>query len=585
MLMVFVALTLVMTYPLVLHIGSAIPGWPGDNFFYVWQFSWVQEALANPMKSIWYAPSVYYPDGFDLRNAELTPANSIGMAPVTAMVGPVVSYNVMNLLTFMLSAYFMYRLIVWMTDSDLAGMIAGCVFAFSAYRMAHFAGHPNLMSTQWVPLMFLGIEAFLLYGKRKYAILASLSFGLLALSTWYYAYFAALVLPIYLFVRVRQERNLSVDWRRIGDALLGGIIALAMVLPFTVPYLQFWTQGKMRHSFAGIDQVSAEITDYLIPTLRHPLWGVAVQRMLGEQARLFWVERALFLGGVALFLALFGVLFRWRDPRVRAILLLVLVAVVLSLGPTLHWQGERIGLPLPNRLANALLASPSLTNTLGQIEPKLLAQLQTDHSLPVPMPALFLVLLSPFGRSMRVWARFGVFVSFAIAWLAGLGIAELRDRVGARGHTRWVAVAAGTILFLLLFELVAIPYQITPAQPRPVDEWLRRQDGEFTIIEFPIDLNDARPLFYQTVHRKNIVNGAYVTFTPPGFLKRMQTLESFPFSAEANRELHSMKVQFVLVDLDAYGIRRDQAESALAKLEGLELMENFGNMRVYRLHP
>jgi hypothetical protein len=31
---VFVALTVVMTYPLAFHLTDQIPGWPGDNFHY-----------------------------------------------------------------------------------------------------------------------------------------------------------------------------------------------------------------------------------------------------------------------------------------------------------------------------------------------------------------------------------------------------------------------------------------------------------------------------------------------------------------------------------------------------------------------
>ena len=47
-LLFFAVLTVAWTWPLVEHIGDALPGVPGDNYSFVWNLWWMRFALAHP---------------------------------------------------------------------------------------------------------------------------------------------------------------------------------------------------------------------------------------------------------------------------------------------------------------------------------------------------------------------------------------------------------------------------------------------------------------------------------------------------------------------------------------------------------
>ena len=152
----FAGATILMTWPLAAHMSSAVIGWKGDNLYYVWLLGWVKNALSagqNPL----VVPFLNFPYGWNLAYTEITPVNNVMGLPFSLALNPVFAYNAVILLTYVLSGVFVYGWVVGMTQNRSAGLVAGALFAFSPYRVAHSYGHLPLMGTQWLVLHYAGL--------------------------------------------------------------------------------------------------------------------------------------------------------------------------------------------------------------------------------------------------------------------------------------------------------------------------------------------------------------------------------------------------------------------------------------------
>jgi hypothetical protein len=64
----FAALAVGWTWPLLLHLGNAVPGGPGDNYSFVWNLWWMRHVLATPHLSYFHTRYLFYPFGTTIAN-------------------------------------------------------------------------------------------------------------------------------------------------------------------------------------------------------------------------------------------------------------------------------------------------------------------------------------------------------------------------------------------------------------------------------------------------------------------------------------------------------------------------------------
>jgi hypothetical protein len=81
--------------------------------------------------------------------------------PFSLAAGPLAGYNITLLLSFVLSGVFMYAWVARLTESQLGGLIARALFAFSPYCLAYAYGHWPLMGTQYLVVYFNGLLGIL----------------------------------------------------------------------------------------------------------------------------------------------------------------------------------------------------------------------------------------------------------------------------------------------------------------------------------------------------------------------------------------------------------------------------------------
>lgn len=161
----YLALAVLATHPLALRAGSAIP-MGGDSWANYWNLWWVKTALLERGVSPYVTPDLHFPYGTTLYFHTLNLLGGIVSLPIVSALGVPAGYNFLVLLSFVLSGYGTYRLVLYVLTRQsptmepgralqLGAFVAGVAFTFSSYRYAHLLGHLDLVSTQWLPFSML----------------------------------------------------------------------------------------------------------------------------------------------------------------------------------------------------------------------------------------------------------------------------------------------------------------------------------------------------------------------------------------------------------------------------------------------
>ncbi len=580
--LLFLVLAVIVTWPLALHLGTHIIGpFHGDNLEYVWKIWWVKHALIDLRQSPLIQPDIFYPYGYPLAYGEITPIHTYLGLPLTVLLGPVATYNLFILVSFVLSGLFTYLFVRRWTRSSPAGIVAGIIFAFCPYRMARIAGNLPLVDTHWLPLCLLFVERYI--GRRRWgdAALAGLSFSALALSSWYYMAALGLLLPVYLLARVRGWRDQ--DWKSwMQGGLVFGLVASVSIFPFLVPYLGVQQTGEAMVPLEQAAFWSASLTDYLTPNPRHFLWGDWVREHLTFYIGGLPYEFLLGWGLVSTILALYG----WRRGSTREWGWWIVIALVLSLGPVLTLFSRTISFPAPagfSRLANGALdwlGRHSLVH-----EPYALAP---PGSVAIPLPALLLRWFVPGLAGMRSWGRFAIFATFGVAVLGGIGVSSfMQEGLETRPSRatvfgRWsVAVLLAGLVF---FEFYTGPQQLVEPGPRPVDEWLAARPERATIIQLPLAVALSGPQMYYTIHHQQRLASGYGTYLPILFETSYPELDEIA----SDRAVHTLAtwggrgIDLILVD-ERDMPSDDPRWEMIASQSRLELETIQDGVRVYRI--
>lgn len=578
---IFSIAAILITFPLILHLGDRIPGWPGDNAYFYWEYWWFKHALLDLHMSPFVDHELYYPVGLELARDEMMPANTLLGLPFTISFGPAVAYNVMLLLTFPLSGYAVFRIIEEVTGSRLAALVGGLAFAIAPFRIIRLSGHPNLLTTQWLAFCLLFVERFFHSRRWLDGALAGFFFGLNALAAWYYLYIGAVALGIYALVRARPLRKTLQDRNSWMGAGLFAILASLLIVPFAIPYLQLTQTSTLTRTFSDLDFWSANPTDLLQPNPLHPIWGHAVREIFPFQ----WsqeVERTLSLGWVLVLLAGIGIWKFGARSVVQALAIMTLMSFVFTLGPTLHWAGVRVEYSLPSRLVQ-LVERVGLTAVVRDwVDPSLAQAMEAGRGF-VPLPAMLLYAIVPLTSSLRAILRFGSATFLGVALLASFGLVAIKQ------HSKQMTLPliVGSLAIFELWSGLPDKYPLwTEIRPRPVDEWLAAQGSQNVIVEYPVieNVSAAATMHHTFNHQLMVLGGFPSSFKPPVLFERAERIQSFP-SVSALAALREFKTRYVLVTpgLFANANEWQNFQLGLIALPDLQMIGNIGGVLVFEI--
>ena len=567
-LLLFVVLSLVLTYPLALHLTDAVED-RQDALLNVWITAWDgHQLLSDPLDL--FDANIFYPYPRTLAYSELLLGNGLLSLPITAATGnPVLGYNVALLLSFVLSGFGTYLLVLSLTRSPGAGMVAGTIFSFSAYRMTNLA-QAQLLTTQWMPFALLALLQLVRSPRVRHVVTFVLLFCLQALSSFYYAILLAMAvaglvawqLAVRLWLRVRAGVQDGFHLRRVLlYLLLAAVLCVLIVLPFALPYFQVQRDLGFERSLADNEPFSASLRQYLmVPSgsVVHGWWLPSDDTPIAGG----YAVDALFPGLIALALSVWG-LVRGRGAVRWFFLLLAAVSLVLSFGPRLYLApGQPAG-------------------------------------LEIGLPYAWLYAVVPGFKALRAPVRFDALVMLSLAVLAGYGLAalggkSLKDRAKPQGRSAPILLGMGVLLLVGLVVVESLVWPAAKAEPVPVGgevprvyRWLA-DHGTEPVLELPMAFTPGGPqLDYQylsTYHWRATPDG-YSGFVPPKHGQIVYEMTRFP-SERALSLLQALGVRHLVIHTDRFAASRwQEMEQALSGMVDLELVESFGGDRVYEVAP
>ena len=336
------------------HPGRDVLGSGKDPLIFIWAFAWWPHALSewtNPLVS----HAIYAPEGYNLAWTTTVPALAVAFAPLTLLLGPVVSYNVAAVLLPALAAWTMYLLCRHLTGSTWAALVGGYLFGFSSYILGQqLEGHLHMTGVFPVPLMVLALVRFLDGSLDRRGLTWRIG-ALVALQLWLSTEVAltmTLALGIGLALAVWRIPSVRPNVRSALAPLAAGY---GVALLLASPLLVYALRDLPGRSFTLPDSGRTDAVNLLFPTEVNALGDTR----LGSPTKGFnTVEAALYLGLPTLLIV---VLFAWRERRSRraqVLLAALVLPLLVALGPVLLVDGHEL-FTLPWKLA---LHVPGLEN-------------------------------------------------------------------------------------------------------------------------------------------------------------------------------------------------------------------------------
>ncbi len=203
-----------MTYPLILHFSSVMPGNGGDEYLMTWFFWEFYRSVFILHKLPYFTHLVYYPHGVPLYVTTAMPVNAaIASAIYFFTKNLILAYNVLFLSASILNAYFAYLLACDTVRSRTASFFAGLIFAFSPILIEQARwGDINIWSAYGIPLYILFFNRLYRNPNLKNALLAALGL-FLATYAGFYEFTAILFLYSVFFILYKYISNYS-DYRK-----------------------------------------------------------------------------------------------------------------------------------------------------------------------------------------------------------------------------------------------------------------------------------------------------------------------------------------------------------------------------------
>lgn len=484
-LLAYFLLTLVLTYPLILNITTHVAGDGSDDPALAWNLWWVPHALLDLGQNPIYTDYIFFPIGLNLGFYTLTYLNAFFAVPFQFAFGLVPAANLNLILSFTLSGFGAYLLVQYLlrrtefgtTTITASAFAAGLVYAFSSNKFLYASlGQFNIASSQWIPFYIL----FLLKNfdtprpPLRYGVLLGFFLLAQALSEFIFASFLILFTLAYMAYRVlriayRQSRRANrvshgadrvtpianrqshviEDASRVAEQkseilnlLLAALLFLAAMSPILAAmFSDLLTEGDFIQQGLGFSNIfSADVFGFLVPSHLHPLMGFLDARFA------FPYINFMYLGFAALALALVA-LWKVRPARIWGVWF-ALIALV-TLGPTLRFNGAELDLPLP-----------------------------FDLLLEIPLV-----------KGNRYPSRWSVILTLCLAVLVGYGMAWVLEQVSKRQAAggrigRYLLPTA--FCLLLIFEHLSIPLPLSDFRVPEIYAQIAQEEGNFSVMELPL---------------------------------------------------------------------------------------------------
>ncbi len=110
-LMLYLALAILLTWPTATHVSTHLPGDGGDDPAIAWNLWWVKHALLTLRTSPLHSDFLFYPIGINLAFYTLTVLNALTALPLTLNAGVVAASNLHMWFTMVVGGFGVFLLV------------------------------------------------------------------------------------------------------------------------------------------------------------------------------------------------------------------------------------------------------------------------------------------------------------------------------------------------------------------------------------------------------------------------------------------------------------------------------------------
>lgn len=337
----------------------------GDSYMDSWFLAYETKALLhlhNPLFTVYGN----YPYGINILDQSSQPLLGLLTFPVTAIFGPLASFNLLVTLGLAASAtaaYFMVRrFVAWRP----AAFVGGLLYGFSPYMIAQSTGHLNLSFAPIPPLVVLVLHDMVVKRRTRWVrnglLLALLLVAQFFISTEIFITTVLLAVVGLVTAAIVGRRSLTGCLPEAAQAL--GLAAGCTLAVLAYP---FWYAVAGPGHISGPIQLVAEAyrADLLGPIVPTAFQLLAPSGLVNVSAHFANspVENSSYLGLPLIVLLVVGGLWLRRKAIVVVAAVTGLVAFVLSLGGALTVSGAPAinvgdravgGIPLPEDLLSKI---------------------------------------------------------------------------------------------------------------------------------------------------------------------------------------------------------------------------------------
>ncbi len=602
----YVCVALVFAWPLLAHLGDALPG-PigGDTGVYVWNL-WVfrHEIVEHGRFPFFTSEILALTQGTPLTLHNYTSLANVMAFPLLPLIGTVATFNLLLIASGVISAFAAFVFLRRLSGDPTAAWIGGLLFGFSPYMTSRSMGHFSLVQAAALPAFALALDRVRERPTTGRAAVAGALVAVAFLCDPYYAVYC-LMMAVYaaVWMAVTVERGaaraapatvrLGIDFAImcVGGLVLGIILRGGGRIEF------FGIRVSMTHLYTPVLMLTVLVLLRAWIALRPRIgWMPAPLRPHLRTAAVAAATCVLVLSPVLTVMAAHMGERQWIAPRTlwRSSPSGLDLLAFLVPNPTSAWLGwiasgwltsepggfiENVAaIPWTATFAIAIAMlyagfrapRPWIIFTGGALLLALGPFIKVaDLNTHIPTPWAWVRYLPVFGAA-RTPTRISILVMLGTAVLLTLAVSALR----ARSRRPWLPVAVvGCCLFL---EIIPVPRTIHPVSIPTFYDRIAADKRPVRVLTLPFGLRDgttsygnfsASTQFYQTVHEKELLGGYLSRLPDAGVasyrrLHRLNVLMDLsagrPVSAErlerANERVHlyppALNVGYVIMQTD-----------------------------------
>ena len=340
----FIVAGIAVTWPLATYIAGRLPS-TRDTASYVWGFWWVAHQVVH-LSYPWFTSRMAAPVGIQLGFHSLLLLPGLLLTPVTLLLGPSFSYNLIAMLTPGLLGYATYRAARLWVPSATGAVAAGAFYGLSAMLTAMAWYRLNIgLGAIFLPMALEASVRLRRTPRPRQALILGLVMGAAVLTDQESAVLAAIVTGLTLLPWLVWRPS----WAKLRPVVLAVLAGTVLASPqiFAMAQELVLSHGGLaiKPSLLAVSykQYGIGLPGMFSPTPRVADFGLA--SLAGPFLHGRDNEGMPMFGTVLTVLALLGLIVSWRRRNAWLLAALWIGCAALALGSSL-WIGKHQYLPL-----------------------------------------------------------------------------------------------------------------------------------------------------------------------------------------------------------------------------------------------